>query len=75
MVTPGWVRYVNYLATAILGAGTLLAVLAALGGLTKGDMSALQGAIIVFVLSLTLWKLLRFIASFGPRPVTPAEKV
>jgi hypothetical protein len=68
LVTPAWARYTVYLARAVLVLGTLLAVLAAAGGLMKSDVAAVQGAFTIFVLSLMVWKLLHYIASFGPRP-------
>ena len=73
LVAAPWARYLNYLATAVFVLGTLLAALAAIGGLSKDDMSAVQGAVAIFVLSLTIWKLLRYFASMGARPALPEE--
>lgn len=73
MITPPWARHARYLARALLALGTLLAVLAAIGGYMKNDISAMQGALTIFVLSLAIWKLLNYLASFGPRPATPAD--
>lgn len=75
MVMAGWARVANYAATAILVLGTLLAALAALAGLSKSDMSALQGAFMILVLSITVWKLLRYIATLGLRPAARADGV
>lgn len=73
MITPPWARYTRYLARAVLVLGTLLAVLAAIGGFMENNISAMQGAFTIFVLSLAIWKLLQYVASFGPRPATPAD--
>lgn len=73
MITPAWSRFTVYLSRAVLVLGTLLAVLAAIGGFTTNDMTAVKGAFMILVLSLTIWKLLQYLASFGPRPASARD--
>lgn len=73
IITPVWSRYTVYLARGVLVLGTLLAALAALAGYSENDMTAVQGAFMILVLSVMVWKLLRYVASFGPRPAIPSD--
>lgn len=70
-VTPTWARIIKYLGLAVLLLGSLLAVMAALGGFAKSDMEAVKGAVMILVLSVGIWKLLTYVASFGARPALP----
>jgi hypothetical protein len=74
MITPPWARYTGYLARVVLVLGTLLAVLAAIGGFMENNIAAMQGAVTIFVLSLGIWKLLHYVASFAARPAAPGER-
>ncbi len=74
MITPAWARYTGYLARAVLALGTLFAALAAIGGYTTSDINAMQGAFTIFVLSLAIWKLLLYVASFGAQPAAPGDR-
>lgn len=62
---PLWSRLLGWLGVVILVLGLLFALLAAIGGWSKGDNDAILGGAVVGGLGIVVWLILRFLAGLG----------